>query len=140
MSSPKKMDIHKAGGIIIRNRRLLVERSKGKEHFIAPGGSIEVGETPRQALIRELMEEFQLVVTEDNLEFFGTYFAAAAGVKSRTIQMDVFIVKNCTVVPRPDNEVEEIKWISSDNKEGIKIGSIFEHDVIPKLKEKNLID
>jgi len=52
-------DIHKAAGIIIKGRRLLVERSKGKDVFVAPGGKLELGETAIRAVIRELKEEFQ---------------------------------------------------------------------------------
>ncbi len=44
----QQYDIHKAAGIIIRDKKLLVERSKGKEFFIAPGGTIEEGETPNK--------------------------------------------------------------------------------------------
>lgn len=53
----KKIDIHKAGGILIKDRKFLVERSKNKTFFIAPGGSIEPRETPKQALVRELKED-----------------------------------------------------------------------------------
>jgi 8-oxo-dGTP pyrophosphatase MutT (NUDIX family) len=45
-------DIHKAAGIIIQGRKLLVERSVGKVYFIAPGGSVEPGETVEQAVVR----------------------------------------------------------------------------------------
>jgi len=34
--------IHKAAGILIKDRKLLVEKSHNKQIFIAPGGSIEV--------------------------------------------------------------------------------------------------
>ena len=135
-----KADIHKAGGIIIRNKRLLVERSKDKEFFIAPGGSIEPGETPTQALIRELMEEFQVTVHEEDFEPFGTFYAQAAGQEDKTIQMDIFTVKKWEGEPTPDNEVEEIRWISSTPPADIKVGSIFEHEVLPRLKEAGLID
>ena len=55
-------DIHKAAGIIIRDRKILIERSYGKDTFMAPGGKLEQGETPSEAAIRELKEEFQLDV------------------------------------------------------------------------------
>ena len=132
-------DIYKAGGIIISGRRLLVERSKGKDFFIAPGGSVEADESPKQALIRELMEEFQIKVNEHDLKFFGAFEAPAAGQEHKKVKMDIFIVKKWIGEPRADNEVEEIKWISS-NPHGIKIGSIFEHEVLPRLKSMNLID
>src|SRR5664279_4736333 len=117
-----KPDIHKAAGIIIENRRLLTERSYGKEFFIAPGGSIEDGETPEQAVVRELLEEFQIVVVEADLEFFGTFNAAAAGQESKTVQMDVYTVRKYSGVPTPDNEVEEIAWVNSTSE--LPIGSI----------------
>jgi mutator protein MutT len=134
------VDIHKASGIIIRERKLLVERSFGKVFFIAPGGSIEAGETPKQALSRELTEEFKIVAEEDDFEEFGTFYAEAAGQEKKWLQSDVFIVKKWQGEPTPDNEVEEIAWITSNNTGGLIIGSIFEHQVIPKLVEQNLID
>lgn len=133
-------DIHKSGGIIIRDRKLLVERSVGKEFFIAPGGSIEEGETSTQALVRELQEEFMIDVLEDALEEFGTFYANAAGIDGKVVRMDVFTVKSWTGEPTPNSEVEEIRWITSQIPEGIKVGSIFEHEVLPRLKQQNLID
>jgi mutator protein MutT len=133
------IDIHKAAGIIIRDRKLLVERSKGKEFFIAPGGSIEPGETPKQALVRELLEEFQITVNEGALTVFGTFRAMAAGQESRTVEMEVFVVGEWEGEPTPDNEVEELRWITSQ-PDGIQVGSIFEHEVIPRLKAADLID
>lgn len=132
--------IHKAAGVIIHDRRLLVERSKGKEFFIAPGGSIEPGETPEQALVRELMEEFQITVHEDRLSPFGTFKAGAAGQEDKIVEMNVFTVNEWDGEPTADNEVEEVRWITSEPEDGIKIGSIFEHEVIPRLKAAGLID
>jgi 8-oxo-dGTP diphosphatase len=133
-------DIYKAAGIIIRDRRLLVERSKGKEFYISPGGSIEEGETEKGALVRELMEEFQLVVDEADLEPFDNFSAEAVNHPGRTVHMAVFLVKAWQGEPTADNEVEEIAWINSSIPEGMKVGSIFEHDVIPRLKQEGLID
>jgi 8-oxo-dGTP diphosphatase len=134
-------DIHKAAGIIIKDRRLLVERSTGKDVFIAPGGKLEPGETPRRAVIRELKEEFQLNVSDDDLEEFGTFYADAAGSHNagKKLRMDVFMIKNVGEVS-PDNEVEEIRWISSSIPSDIEVGSIFAHDVLPKLKAQDLVD
>jgi mutator protein MutT len=133
-------DIYKSGGVIIRDRKLLVERSFGKEFFIAPGGSIEAGESPRQALVRELQEEFAIEVKEGDLEEFGTFYAEAAGKDGKTLRMDVFMVKGWSGEPRPNSEVEEIRWITSEIPEDIKVGSIFEHEVLPRLKSSDLID
>jgi 8-oxo-dGTP diphosphatase len=135
-----KTDIYKAAGILIRDRKLLVERSTGKEFFIAPGGSIEAGETQTEALVRELMEEFQVTVAKADLEPFGEFDAVAAEQPGRIVHMAVFIVKQWQGEPTPDNEVEEILWLTSEIPAGIQVGSIFAHDVIPRLREQGLID
>jgi len=134
-------DIHKAAGIIIKDRRLLVERSKGKDVFIAPGGKLEPGETSQQAVIRELKEEFQLDVVEADLEEFGTFYAEAAGSHNagKSLRMDVYTIKNVGEIV-PDSEVEEVRWITSEIPVDIEVGSIFAHDVLPRLKAQNLVD
>lgn len=136
----KKYHIYKSGGIIIRDKKLLVERSKGKDFFIAPGGSLEKNEIPEQALTRELKEEFNIKVVEDDLRKFGTFYAEAAGDEGKIIRMDVFMVDSWNGELTPSSEVEEIFWITSQIPEGIKVGSIFEYEVIPKLKSAGLID
>src|SRR3990167_1033702 len=90
---PKTSDIHKAAGIIIVDRKLLVEKDFDKEFFISPGGKLEEGETPKDALIRELQEEFKIVVKEVDLEKFGHYHATASGQEHRIVHMYVFLVK-----------------------------------------------
>lgn len=132
--------IHKAAGILIEDRKLLVEKSENKEFFIAPGGSIEAGETPEHALVRELEEEFGIDVKETDLEKFGSFSAPAAGQEHRTVVMEAYFVKKWQGEPSPNSEVEEIRWITSDIPKDIKVGSIFEHEVVPRLKKLDLID
>ena len=132
-------DIYKAAGILIRDGKLLVEHSTGKDFFLAPGGKLMSGETSEQALVRELKEEFQIDVAQDDLVPFGTFSAEAAGQPGKQVHMEVFIVKVWRGVPTPDNEVEEIRWITSDIPTDMKLGSIFEHEVVPRLKQKGMI-
>ncbi|MDP3993136.1 MAG: NUDIX domain-containing protein [bacterium] len=86
--------IHKSGGIIIRDRKLLVTRSWNETFFIAPGGKLEEGETAKQALVRELKEELGIAVEERDLKEFGTFSGKAASDETKTIQMEVYIVKS----------------------------------------------
>lgn len=53
------MKKERASGVIIRNNKiLLLFRDKNNEqYFILPGGGIEIGETPEQAMVREIAEE-----------------------------------------------------------------------------------
>ncbi len=132
-------DIHKIGGIILKDKKLLVTRSKGKDVFVAPGGKVEKNETAEEALTRELKEEISIEIKKDTLKEFGTFYAPAAGKEDSMLRMDVIIVKDWEGEIAPASEIEEIIWIDSNYPKDIKIGSIFEHEVIPRLKEGNLI-
>ena len=136
----RKIDIHKAAGVLLRDRKFLITRTKGKNFFIAPGGKVETGETVHQALIRELSEELQINVSDADLQEFGTFYAPAAGSEDKLLQMDVCLVDKWEGEVTPSSEVEELLWIDSTVPDGITLGSIFQHDVLPKLKERNLID
>jgi 8-oxo-dGTP pyrophosphatase MutT (NUDIX family) len=133
-------NIYKAGGVLLKDKKFLVQKDYEKEFYIAPGGTIIKGETAKQALIRELEEEIQIAVLETDLEEFGSFTAKAAGNEGRTVYMDVFIVHKWKGEIKPNREVEAIKWIDSSFIGKLKIGSIFEHDVLPRLKAKGLIN
>ncbi|MFM2414966.1 MAG: hypothetical protein RI911_659 [Candidatus Parcubacteria bacterium] len=129
--------IHKAAGIIIRNKRLLVTRSADTDVFIAPGGKFESGERAHQALIRELKEELGIDVREESLKHFGVFRAAAAGEKDVTVVMDVFVVQAWEGEIAPHAEVAEIAWADSSTTHAM--GSIFAHEVIPRLVAQGAI-
>jgi 8-oxo-dGTP diphosphatase len=133
------VDIRKAGGVFIKDRRFLVTRSYGKDMFVAPGGKLEPGETATAALIREIMEEIQIEITEMDMMPLGTFQAQAAGTTDKTIEMKVFLIKNMKGEPTPSSEIEEIMWINTHTT-GIQLGSIFEHNVMPLLRKMDLID
>lgn len=46
-----------AGGYMVRDGKTLLVHHKGFDKWTPPGGHIEIGETPTEALIREFMEE-----------------------------------------------------------------------------------
>lgn len=133
-------DIYKAAGIIIKDRKALAERSTGKPAYVQPGGRIEPGETAAQALVRELKEEFDITVNEDDLEYFGKFSAAAANHPSQQVHMEVFMVKKWQGEIKPCSEVEELLWLTSNPPKDVEIGSIFVHDILPRLYQQNLID
>ena len=136
----KKIDIYKAAGILIKDRKFLGTRSKGKKFFISPGGKIQLNESIQDALKRELYEELKIDVDASDLQNFGTFFAVAKGEEDKYLQMDVLIVSKWKGHIIPSNEIEETMWIDSKLSSDIELGSIFKNDVLPKLKSLNLIN
>ena|SRR4030042_1913351 len=139
----KDFDIHTASGIIVVERKVLMIREKDEEMFISPGGKIKHGEFPKDTLVRELLEELNIVVNTDDLDEFGVFYAEAVYNPGRWLRMEAFNVHSWKGVPTPNNgeeDIEEILWVNSKKPSNIKIGSIFEHEVIPRLKKLDLID
>ncbi|MBN1857014.1 MAG: NUDIX hydrolase [Dehalococcoidia bacterium] len=53
----------RATAVVRRDGQLLLVRDRGFRHFSLPGGGVQRGETPEQAVIRELAEETSLHAT-----------------------------------------------------------------------------
>jgi len=57
-------------GVVIREDKVLLARhtyGSGKGNLIIPGGYVNCGETPQEALVREYMEETQIKVKPTNI-------------------------------------------------------------------------
>ena len=85
-------------------------------------------------------EEFDIDTKEEDFEFFDTSSAPAANSPEKTVTMDTFMVKNFVGEPTPSSEVEELRWVTMDDIGKLAIGSIFEHNIMPRLKEMDLIN
>lgn len=131
--------IDKVGGIIIKNKKVLVVRKKTKENFpefIIPGGKRETGETDVETLQREIQEEVNLKVVK--AEYVDGYEDIAIFEKV-PIVVKVYL---CEVEGEVnvDNEIKEFCWIDKDyKKNGIKVASILEKFVLPELIRRKLI-
>ena len=60
-----------ARSIIIRDNKVAMIHSRKYGYYKFPGGGIEKGETPMQAMIRETREETGLVVIPETVKEFG---------------------------------------------------------------------
>lgn len=86
-----------------------------------------------------MIEEVQIEINIDTLEHLGTFEAEAIGQKDVHLVMDVYMINDSRDDPIPSSEIEEIKWINTQTKD-ISLGSIFEHEIMPILKQRDLID
>lgn len=124
---------------MIQGGKELLVRSRGKEHFVEPGGKLKAAETAVQALIRELKEELRVDIEKADLDEFDTYYAPAAGQEDQQLRLDVFRVYNWHGEIIPDSEIEEILWVGAKLPPNIKVGSILQHHIHPRLVEEGVI-
>lgn len=62
---------HSARGILIRDGRAAMVHSRKYDYYKFPGGGIEPGESPVDALLREVREEAGLVVLPNSIREYG---------------------------------------------------------------------
>ena len=129
-----------AGLIYIENKKLLLAFSKNKQCFYLPGGKIDEGETAAVALCREIAEELNIYLQEDELEFYTHISAPAYGEKNGVImEQDCFLAEK-TSQPEASAEIGELRYftlkeyLAENNKAP---GAVM---VLELLKADNLID
>lgn len=66
---PKKQDRVRAAGIVLHNDSLLImyRRRDEREYYTFPGGMVEEGESPEEAVVREVQEETTITVEVERL-------------------------------------------------------------------------
>ena len=104
-----------AAVILDRGRVYATQRGYGdyKDGWEFPGGKVEDGETSRQALIREIQEELDLMIDPH------TFLASVEyDYPAFHLSMDCFL---CTILDRSPvpNEPEAARWLDRDSLESV---------------------
>lgn len=130
--------IDKVGGVILKDKKILVQRKKNnRTECIIPGGKREGNETDFETLKRELMEE--LSVNLISAEFLGGYDDIDCFSPNDKIHVQTYIA-NIEGEIKCNNEIKEAIWIGKNYKdEGIQVGSILGEHVIPELIKRGLM-
>ncbi|BAL61787.1 NUDIX domain-containing protein [Melissococcus plutonius] len=129
--------INKVAALILKDSHLLVvKKKKNKTHFILPGGKIETGELPKEALIRELLEEVSLSVQENELNYLLDFTVKSQFSDDRLnttlyyLNSEVDYDGVC-----PDNEIDSLKWINVNHYNASELASGILCYGIPEAKK-----
>ncbi|MFF7108879.1 NUDIX hydrolase [Pseudomonas sichuanensis] len=110
--------------------RALLVRKQGTTAFMQPGGKIEGQEQPREALVRELAEELNIVVELDAPIYLGTYTAAAANEPGWSVKCELFRLEtDKTVIPAA--EIAEAVWVDASSLIDLDLAPLTRDLVLP---------
>ena len=131
------MFIDKLALIEIKNKKLLVTLSKGKDTWYIPGGKRELGESDVQALTREIKEELSVDILPASVKLYGVFEAQAHGKSEGTIVRMTCYSATYTGNLTPSAEIEKLDWFSYSQK---SLCSMVDHLIFDNLQRKGLIE
>jgi 8-oxo-dGTP diphosphatase len=114
--------------------RVLLVRKRGTRAFMQAGGKVEWGETPFDALRRELGEELGLSVLDSDVSYIGVFEAAAANEPGLRVRAELFEV----ALKGPVNkaaEIDEVLWLDPDSAEPIALAPLTRDYVLPFARQ-----
>ncbi|MBK3509325.1 MULTISPECIES: NUDIX domain-containing protein [Pseudomonas] len=110
--------------------RTLLVRKRGTQAFMQPGGKIDAGEQPAQALARELFEELNLRIEPSQAVYLGHFSAPAANEPGFTVDAELFQV-HIDVAVTPAAEIEEVRWIDPAGDGGLQLAPLTRDVILP---------
>lgn len=113
------------GAIITRGDEILLALRNHEpfmNYWCIPGGHIEFGETPEEAICREVAEETGLTV--EHYRFFNFYNEYYPERTWHAVAL-VFAVTAAGELKRQEEEVKELRWFTLDSVEELSLA--FRH-------------
>lgn len=112
----------------------LLVRKRGTQAFMQPGGKIDAGEQPVEALARELHEELNVRIDPSLAVYLGRFSAPAANEPGFTVQAELFQV-HIDVPVTPAAEIEEVRWIDPAGDGGLHLAPLTRELILPFYRQ-----
>lgn len=116
------------------NGHTLLVRKRGTQAFMQPGGKIDPGEQPLQALARELLEELGLRIDPAQARYLGVFSAPAANEPGFEVQAELFQLHIDAPV-QPAAEIEEMQWIDPLTEGNLTLAPLTRDLILPFYRD-----
>lgn len=132
----KKNLIDKIGLISLKDKKLLLTRSIGKDAWFQPGGKRENGESDREALVREIKEELDVAIIPETIAYFETFEAQAYGKPIGTRVRIICYTAQFTGTVTPQSEIADAQYFGYNE---VPKTSLTGQMILEYLRQKKLI-
>lgn len=126
---PQVPTLHIAAALIEDDAgRLLLVRKRGTAAFMQAGGKLEPGESPSDALTREIEEELGRAPTR--LEPLGEARAAAANEPGHALHAHLFRAEVRGPL-QAAAEIAELRWVTPDEAMALPLAPLTREHILP---------
>ncbi len=137
----EKRIIDVVGTMFFKNGRLLIDKPRKRPTFQMIGGSVEKGELPLQAAIRECVEELgsKAIFDSNNFEFIMEFIETATSDPNLKIHMYIFKYNGILEGElTTSDEIESFMWFGAEDDMGI-LSNTLKNEILPYAIKKGLI-
>lgn len=132
----EKNYIDKLAYIYLKDGKILITLSHGKDVWYIPGGKREAGESDHDALIREVKEELNVDLKTETIKPYGIFEAQAHGKPEGTIVRMTCYTADFDGQLQATSEVEKIDFFSYAQKD---LSSPVDHLIFDDLHQRGLL-
>ncbi|WP_277962353.1 NUDIX hydrolase [Pseudomonas sp. RIT-To-2] len=123
--------IHIAAALLIGpDGKTLLVRKRNTQAFMQPGGKIEPGEQPVNALARELHEELGVRIDTAAAVYLGAFSAPAANEPGFEVRCELFRVQVEGAVEAAA-EIEEAVWVDRHSHAHLELAPLTRDHILP---------
>lgn len=135
-------DIIKSGLLVLNEEStkflVTMKADMSVPFWLMPGGKIEAGETPEQALVREIKEELNCAIEMDSLQHINDYDAPAAGMPGKMLHIKLYLGR-LIGEPAASSEIAKLGWLGKEDTGNIEASETIRDYIIPDLIERDIL-
>lgn len=119
-----------AAAVIIDATGALFAGAQTGHHRVYAAG-VEPGETPEQALVRELKEELSIQIAMADLTYLGHFSDQTVNEPGYVVEADVYRVQGVNSVVTPAAEIAEIAWVNLKTPMTLPPAQLTQQQLLP---------